>query len=267
MNCTAARALLPEHALGVAGARETVAVERHVAWCAACRKESADLERAAVTLAYAPAPAEPAPGLEGTVVDAVRRVAAPNGTRGAYAGRARRTATTLLAAALVLAVMGGAVLATREPPAVPVVVAEKDKDSLDKFFTSVVNYGFADPDAEAALGSLMPPAEATAGETPAAGSALTIMAPSVDDQVMVIVTGLRPARRLMPYRVVLVDGRGDVVRVGRIGLLDAAGGATLARSLPDDLIGYRHVEVLDARSRLVLVGELEERTTLPSPSP
>ena len=42
MNCAAVRDLLPEHALGV-GNGEVAAIEKHLSWCAACRKEARDL--------------------------------------------------------------------------------------------------------------------------------------------------------------------------------------------------------------------------------
>lgn len=59
MNCPAVRDRLPEHALGVVDHHDATAIERHLAWCAACRKEARDLERAAATMAFALAPAYP----------------------------------------------------------------------------------------------------------------------------------------------------------------------------------------------------------------
>src|SRR6476619_852106 len=73
VNCPAVRDRLPEHALGIADHHDVHAVERHLAWCAACRKEARDLERAAATLAFAPAPAAPPRELEERIVAAARR--------------------------------------------------------------------------------------------------------------------------------------------------------------------------------------------------
>jgi predicted anti-sigma-YlaC factor YlaD len=72
VNCPAVRDRLPEHALGVADHHDVHAIERHLAWCAACRKEARDLERAAATLAFAPAPVVPPRELEERIVTAVR---------------------------------------------------------------------------------------------------------------------------------------------------------------------------------------------------
>ena len=53
MTCLEVRELLPEHAIGVLGEPERERIQRHLQWCAGCRKEAGDLGQAAATLAFA----------------------------------------------------------------------------------------------------------------------------------------------------------------------------------------------------------------------
>ena len=90
VNCIAVRELLPEHALGVADG-DADAVERHLAWCAACRKEARDLHRAAASFAFVLAPAvrrRPARGSRGGAVPHAAGDRLPEGRPGG-AARAR----------------------------------------------------------------------------------------------------------------------------------------------------------------------------------
>ena len=97
MNCTAVRDQLTERALGAVPAAEGQAIDRHLAWCAACRKEAGELDRAAATVVFALAPAEPPAELEDQVVESVQAVVAKRQPHGARRGR--------LAVALAIAAM------------------------------------------------------------------------------------------------------------------------------------------------------------------
>ncbi len=223
----------------------------------------ADLDRAAATFAFALPPAEPEPELEDVVRQRVGALAHRPSRPTAHRG-GRRAGAILLAAAVVSATFVGAAISDREgtQEQVPARV-ENDTKALRDLQEVIRSFEFADPEAEAYLGTLMP---AAAGGT-AGGSALTIVAPSVDDQVMVIVAGLPRGDRRLPYRVVLRDATGHRLHVGRVAALDAGGGATVAKIVTGSLSGFVNVIVRDARGHVILEGSLSEPTSIATPSP
>ena len=254
MNCPAVRDRLPEHALGVADHHDVHAIERHLAWCAACRKEARDLERAAATLAFAPAPAAPPRELEERIVAAVRRDRPSPPITKPGLRRGRRVGIVLVAAALMIAGLAGAVLGRRDvPPADKPSTQAQQQDAAFERFQRIIQT--AGPDTKAAVGLLTP-----SGKVPWRGAALVIVSPSGDDQVVVTVDGLPRARS--PYRIAITDRHGHTVPVAVIRHLDKEGGAMKGRVMARDLTDYVRVVVTDARGRTVLTGVLD-----PAPPP
>lgn len=261
MNCAGVRDALPAFALGVAPTPDASSVELHVETCAACRKEAIELQRAVAAFGYALAPAEPAaPELEERVVAAVHAAAGDGSRR--RSRRHRRAGVTLLAAAILLAALGtGAVFANRAERA----RLQADRTALQqdqmllRFGEAVASAQFADPSADVLTGML----GATHGR--GTGSALTIVSPSADDQVIVLVNDL-PDREL-PLTVTITNAKGRTLGLGDIRRLDSDGGATFARNVPGGLDGFVDVMIRDARGRIVLRGSLAAQTAVATPSP
>lgn len=251
MNCPAIRDRLPEHALGVVDHHDATAIERHLGWCAACRKEARDLERAAATMAFALAPAYPAPELGERVVGAVRRVAAPSGSpRGAH-HRGRRIGVVVLAAALTFAALGIGMVLGRHPGTRPPaqVQGQQEAQAFDRFRTEIQAAISADPRIKPQIGELAP-----RGSLDASGAALTLASRTQDDQVVVWVNRL-PAKGA-PYLVFLTDGNGNAYEVVRINKLDRDGGAMVASYVAHDIGKLERMIVRDAKGRVVLSGSL-----------
>jgi hypothetical protein len=269
VNCAAAHDRLPEHALGVLSPRDATVLERHLAWCAACRKEAGELQSAAATLAFAPVPEEPPAGLEGRVVDAIGGAAA-----GALAGpapapsktrRSRMVGAAVLAAAIAVSGLGwGAVMAGRaarfEDQADQATLTRQS--ALDQLQRVLRTVEFSDPKDVAFLGTLAPYAGTQGG-----GAAITLVSPRLIDLAIVTVDGLRPMPpQRMPLTVWLA-GDGPTLRVGTIRALDTGGGAEISRQFNRDLGDYDEVVVRDAAGEVVLRGSLGREATLASPAP
>jgi len=261
VNCTAVRDRLPELALDALPAGDAAAVERHLAWCAACRKEAEDLRAGAAVLPFALPPTAPDAGLEDRVVGAVRRAAGADRAP----GRAGRTAVAAVVAAMVaVSALGwGAVMAGRAGRLSAVVRVEQDRtrDALQKLADVVST--FDAPEGEAFLGKLDPPIGQIGG-----GAALVLSSPARPDTALVQVVGMPiGTTAALPYTVTLQDAQGHRITIGRIGSLDSGGNAQLARNVKHDLTSFTQVVVTDASGDVVLSGTMGPRQPVPSPSP
>ena len=266
MNCTTVRDRLAEHALGVLTPRDASPVDRHLTWCAACRKEAGELQRATATLAFGVAPLEPPADVEERVAGAVREAVARRDHRPSTARRSRLALVAALAA--MLAVLGtgwGAVMANRAADSDRLVQLEtlRSQSAVERFRDLLNSAEFGDPEDEVFLGTLNPSASGGGG-----GSALTLVSPSIIDMAIVLVNGgPEGTRELLPFTVRL-RGADGVLMVGRIekGGLDDSGAGIVMREF-DELAGYDSVVVRDVNGDVVLSGSMQTRATVTSPGP
>lgn len=257
VTCLGVRELLPELAIGVLSPAERDEVERHLRWCAGCRKEASELGQAAATFAFALAPVPVPHGLGEKIVERVRHVAGRPGTP----RRARTTAASIVAAMVAVASLGwAAAMAGRAERFEDRAnrAEQQGAEALETFVQAIQNVvppGQDLPEEQFHLGPLAPTAEGQGG----GGAVLQLVSPNFLDFSMVIVNGLGPqAANKLPYRVQLLNAAGQVLRAGRITELDADGGAEVFHQFANkDLSGYSTVQVLDADGVVVLTGGIE----------
>jgi hypothetical protein len=252
VNCLSVRERLTEQVLGVLPKAEGAVVDRHLEWCAACRKEAGELQRAAATLAYSVAPAEPPAELEDRVVEVVRGAA---GRRRATAPRRSRVAAAgVLAAVLALSGLGwGAVMAGRAERAreQAAIALDRQRAAFDRFQKLLSDLPI-DPEAIVEVSTLLSP-RLQDGR----GDALVLLSPSSDDLVFVLVDGLTDlSAARFPLQVRLVSQDAARRLVGEIRTLDQAGGGGVFSTFGEDLTDVDAVVIRDARGRILLRGSL-----------
>jgi hypothetical protein len=265
VTCLEVRDRLVERSLGALHPEDVSEVDRHLLWCAACRKEAAELDRAAATFALTLVPASPDADLEDRVVAAVHAAAdAPPGRR---RRRGFAAAASVIAAAIVVSALGwGAATAGREERlrARLTQAEQRQSEMIRRLDQLVGDQVFSASENRAYLGSLAPTAGRIGG-----GSALTWISPTITDFTIVTVAGLPPGDEdALPYRIWIVnDTTGQKLAVGApVGHLDADGGAMRVQNAPD-LVGFRSVIVTDSAGKVVLRGSVDSEAVSASPSP
>jgi Putative zinc-finger len=252
VNCLTVRERLSEHALGALPELDASAVDRHLEWCAACRKEAGELQRAAATLAYSVAPVEPPAELEERVVGAVR--AAANRRRAASPRRSRVAAAGVLAAMLALTGVGwGAVMAGRAERAEEraAAAAAEQREAVRKI-SEVFRLPEVDPEAIAEVSTLLSP-QLREGR----GDAFVLLSPSGDDLAFVLVSGLTNVRDVqLPLEVRLVGNGSRQLVVGKIRTLNSGGEGGVYRPFAEPLRGFSAVVIRDTRGTVLLRGTL-----------
>jgi hypothetical protein len=251
---------LPELALGGVPGREAASIDRHLAWCAACRREADDLVRAAAVFPYTLEPAALPDGLAERVAGKVARTA---GARRRDGRRGRTAIAAAIAATVAVAALGwGAAMAGRADRLNEQIAAARRQQlaAVDRFRDFLNQTEFQNPHNDVSIGTLSSPGGAVGG------AALALMSPDGPDFAIVSVDGLPSAG--LPYAVSLGRGDGAVASVGKISRLDTGGGGRTARDFKKkDLAGFTQVAVKNADGDVVLSGALSVRTAVPSPSP
>jgi hypothetical protein len=266
VSCSSVRDRLAERSLGILGSSDAVSMERHLQWCAACRKEADELDGAAAVLAYATAPATPAPELEDHVASAVQQRASRGHHGHGAAARRSRLAVAAVAAAMV-AVLGlswGAVMAGKAARSAEIAqrATQNQATVAARFELLLQSLPFHDPKNQVLIGRLAP-STGTGG-----GSAITLMSPTIMDMSVVMLSQLPPpAAHTLPYEVRLQGPRLPDLLVGKIARLDSGGNAIISHNFTGSLAGYERVVVRDAKGKVILSGDLGTRASLASPSP
>lgn len=138
MTCLQVRERLPEHAIGLLNRVEARDVDRHLEWCAGCRKEALELQEGATALALALPSDEPPAGLEERIVG---RLTSAAGTRPAPSRRGVRVlaAATLAAVLIALGSVGWAIAERRRVQDIRATIAQQiDQIQLLTEFTATL---------------------------------------------------------------------------------------------------------------------------------
>ena len=251
MNCLAVRERLPEHALSSLPQREAATVASHLAWCAACRKESAELHEAAATLAFAAAPADPPPTLEGDAVGGVQRRA----RRQSSTHRRLRVASAVAVVATIIAVavtasnlwFGAAVVAEPEHPGPNGVDIRRAEQQAQERFQEVLD---AFPGEGGRFAALVAPRN-----RPGRGWGFVMLSRG-KDVAGVRLLDLDVGKGALPYRVWVNYGLGGRVRIGDISSLDHAGAAEIFARVDIDLRDASRFVVRRADGAVALSGTI-----------
>lgn len=243
MDCPAVREHLAEFVLGTLDRDRHRFVERHLEWCAGCRKEAAELAEGATAAASALAPVEPPPGLEDRVVAAVGDAA---GSR----DRSRRPRLALAAAGMAAAIAIGAfgwALAMSGRLSEFRQAADQAQDRASEFEAVLREILM-----EADDGRILSADLVGVGDAPGGGRGILFDSPGGTDWALVIAGGLSPENG--PYHAYLTTG-GTRQRVGRLSP-SAMGEMAAYRIFSRDVSGAHWVSVRDASGNTILRGSV-----------
>ncbi len=260
MDCVDVRDRLTEYALSLLPAPELEPVEAHLAWCAGCRKEAAELTGGAAVMALSLPQADPPAPLEERIV---REIGGAPGDPRSRQGRGRSRAVILIAATLAIFMgLGWAATFGR------LQTAEQARDDSQARALSAVA-GFEKLSKDLLGDRATPPRGDTLHDVQlipglgyrGGGKALIYLSPGRQDWVLVYAGGLDPKGG--PYGATIQSPEGDVIPLGT-SPPDVAGGVTLFGQYPRSLKSFNRIVITDRRGHVVMYGTVDGVTARPT---
>ena len=246
MTCLEVRERLTEHSLGLLTKVDASEVERHLEWCAGCRKEAGELEEGAASMALAMPVEDPRPSLEARVVDRLQGAAGRvmPGRRSRTSGRL--VAVTLAAALVAVGAMGWAIAERQHALSLAATVSAKEAQvaRLAQLLEGFRGRG------DTFTASLAP---APGSQGRGGGSAVISSASNLNDFIFVDV--LLPGSPRGPFTVQLVDNK-SALKMGQLVRM-REGDWVLYKQTKRDLSRLVSVTILDGTSRTVLTGVVQ----------
>lgn len=252
LDCLSVRDRLAEYSLFLLDDEERGLLDRHLEWCAGCRKEAGEMQEGAAQVGLALEPVDPPSSLERRVVDAATAAA----RRRATGRRVRVMAVATVAAGVVAvaAVAWGAIMASRAQQVDADLQQAEDRatqaeiqarDIAGRLEIVLRQFPVAD-DEEIRNVPLGPRA-------PFKGGGAAVLLNSRNQHWVVVIVGGLDAKGA-PYRVTLFSRSGHRFEAGQITELDGAGGAELLRDFRRSLAGVGRIAVRNAAGEVVLAG-------------
>jgi hypothetical protein len=260
MDCVDVRDRLTEYALSLLPAEELEPVERHLTWCAGCRKEAAELAGGAAAAAMSIPQAEPPRGLEDRIVREIRQA---TGEARERKGRARSRTFIVLAAALAVFMGLGwlASIARDQPVKQARAASRSDAELIARHFSQLLHDLTTGPHG-AKPGDLLQEVQLTPElGSVGGGKAEMFLSPHRDDWVLVYVGGLDP--KAGPYGATIQADDGSVLAIGRANA-DPGGGVALFNQFPESLKKFTRIVVTDRKGHVVLTGTATGVTATPT---
>jgi hypothetical protein len=244
MTCLEVREQMAEYTLGLLQKPAAHEIERHLAWCPGCRKESGELLEGAASLGFSLPQVEPHPSLEWRIVG--RLTGTQNSRKPSRRGFRVLVAATLAAMLGAVGAMSWAIAERNRVESIKATIV-RQVDNIAKLQELLKS--FENGEAKARHATLV----ARPGFRGASGLALIYPTANFPDLYLV---SMKPPddSGLAPYKVGLLDTGGDLVAGGEF--VQTTGGLLSYEVSGADLSKVTSIVVADILGRTVLEGKV-----------